>query len=408
MGIPVEQTKIRMGLHAANDWTSVPSTLKFIAPEPGWTKRNMHERIQRPHQAGDGERYHSKRGRRSCGISGLSLPVHGISGGAGDGDSTDVANNMDIIAECLEALCGRALTDRTGDKTDSSDAGTGTSVILDGAPTDIDAGSAILVKGATSGKYQLRWVTAVNDDTLTICRSLTTDLGVAEDAAEGAVVYACAHTYLNPSTNNHKHLYAEFEDDLDYWRLFGLFGNAQLRATGGEILHLTFSDLVGTTWDNDQSLPSLTHSEPTHGGDVPCVMVPVWIGGTLYMASNLAFDFGLAPSPRPSDGAPAGHYGFTVPKPAATALTMTLHSGSLTAPSEVTAAQRALFEGDDNRNDILVQWGRTAGEVFGIRLPDADLEIEEVHENGQQMLNVTARPSRPQGGEASSTLIAVG
>lgn len=407
MGIPVEQTKIRMGLHAANDWTTVPASLKFVAPEPGWTKRNTRERIQRPHEAGDGHRYHSRAGRPVCGISGLSLPVRGIKGGAGDGVSTDVANTMDITAECLEALCGRALTDRTGEKTSSSP-GTGTTVVLSAPPANLDAGSAVLVKGATSGKYQLRWVVAVDDDELTICRPLTTDLGVPESPAASSDVFACAHTWMNHATNSHKHLFAEFEDSLDYWRMFGLFGNASLQATAGGILHLSFSDLTGTVYDDDQPSPPLSFVEPDHGGDVPCINVPVWIGDTLYMATGLGFDFGLQPAPRPSDGAPGGHYGFTVPKPPQTTLTMTLHSGTLTTPSEVDAAQRALFEASDNRQDILVQWGRKAGEVFGIRLPDADLEIEEAHENGQKMLNVTARPSRPQGGEPSSTLIAVG
>ena len=402
MGLSTSNTKIRMGIHNINDWVAAPGTLKFVAPEPGWTKVTGYKRIQRPHETGDGEQLHSLQGAQDTQLGNLAIRVRGLSGGgAGNGTSSSSSTKLDILYEMLNALCGVDASDASGELADAVDAGTGASLVLNAA-TSFIVGNPVLVKGPSG--YQARWITAVSGDTATLCRGLTTDLGVAEDPTENEAVYAGAHWYLRGGTNNHPHLFADIEDSLDRWRLFGMLGNAQLRATAGEILHLVFPTLMGTKWDNDQSLASPTYSEPTAGNEVKVINCPVWIGSTLYMAHSIGFDFGLQTQPRPSDGAPNGHYGYVANKPFQAQLTMTLHYGSGTAPSEVSASTRNTFEGNDNRQDILVQFGRSPGECFALRMPDAHLEVSEASENGQKMLQVTARPSKPQGGSSAGEL----
>ena len=55
----------------------VRNALKYIDPEPGWTKTNKKARIVRNHEAGDGRAFHSRAGARMASIAGLSLPVIG-------------------------------------------------------------------------------------------------------------------------------------------------------------------------------------------------------------------------------------------------------------------------------------------------------------------------------------------
>lgn len=394
MGAISRVFKLRMGLHGSNDWSTMPGSLKWVEPSSGVTYVGSYNAIERDLERDDAMPYSKLQGTKNSGLRNFSVPVKGVSGGAGDGVSTDAYNKMDITAEMLTAFCGDGPTDGTGDTTTS--AGTGATVECVGHGFSV--GDAVLVQGATSGKLQSRFVTAVGVNDFTVCRGLTEDDGTAEGSASGSVLYAGAVWQPAHANANHLHLAADLETTEGRRQLVGMLGNPSLAFPAGGVAALSV-DLDGSDWAAP-SLASPTFSAPTAGSHIKVINSPLWIGGNLYMATDIGLDFGLENQDRASDGAPNGRFGFaTVGK--MPMLRARLHYGSLTSPNEVTDAFLQTLQGEST-NDALVQIGRVAGGCMAIRIPDADVRVGDPERtNGQWTLSLEIRGTRPAGGAAA-------
>lgn len=394
MGAISRVFKLRMGLHASNDWTTVPGSLKWVEPSSGVTYVGSYNAIERDLERDDAMPYSKLQGTKNTGLRNFTLPIKGISGGAGDGVSTDAYNKMDITAEMLTAFCGAAPVDASGDTT--TGAGSGTTITCAGHGFAV--GDAVLVKGDTGAKYQTRFVTAVSAGSFTVCRSLTEDDGTAEGSGTGEVIYAGAVWQPAHGNANHLHLAADLETTQGRRQLVGMLGNPTINFPAGGVAGLSV-DLDGSDW-SAPALANPTFSAPTAGSHIKVINSPMHIGSSLYMATDISLDFGLDNQDRASDGAPNGRWGFaTVSK--APVLRARVHYGSLTSPSEVTDAFLQTLQGETNQ-DILVQIGRSAGACMAIRLPDADIRVGDPERtNGQWTLSLEMRGTRPAGGSAA-------
>jgi hypothetical protein len=126
----------------------------------------------------------------------------------------------------------------------------------------------------------------------------------------------------------------------------------------------------------------------------------LYIGSSLYMASELSFEFGLDIQERASDGAPNGRFGYCVVNKVPV-LRARVHYGALTSPNEVTDAFLQTLQGETNQ-DVLIQIGRSVGGTMAIRLSDADIRVGDPERtNGQWTLSLEMRGTRPAGGSSA-------
>lgn len=408
---------LRWGAHSNNtDFTSTPGTLTFVRPTNDPLIRVGYDYIDRTgYQTPNGMNLPDLRGKQSVGLPDVQIELEGLSGG-GAGDGTASSSLSHTVAQLLANLCGSSLGTATGDTLNASDAGTGTSVIADGAwPTVPVQGRAWLIEGTTSGKLVARTTdsavstTNVSNDTITIERALTTDTGAADTAAEGTVAYGGRTINLDPDDYNVTHFFLQSELDNSERKFFGCVANWQLLFPRGDVAKVNLTGIQCTSWE-DVAESGATYSAPTTGNPIITLDANLWIGSTLYQGFDFAFDAGLAFEPRASDGGPNGHWGFvrTGAKPV---LTGKLRHGALTGPAEATDALLSTWRGANDYSadtfDVSLQVGRVAGAAVYIRIPKARLKLEEADEGGQIIYNMTAMASedttsRSGGGQAVS------
>lgn len=380
--------RLAIGLHSsAADWETFPSSTVDIDPDqiskPEWTYVNLPINPYR----GDGEGEPGINGAKAASIP-LDFVLRGVNSGAGDGVSTSAATKMDAIRLVLEALTGSAVSDDSGDTTDGVDAGTGTTVTMDGAAGNTD-GNAILVKGATSGLYQAREVVSTSGADVTVCRALTSG-GGADTADEGEVAYASASWYLDADLGDHKHLGVDYEEDDGTRRqLYAGLGNGVFRLTGGAKL-LFNTNLVFSDWEDVASGLS-AYSAPTRGDPTPVIDAPFWMGSSEYLAYGHEIDLGLQLSPRTSDNAPNGFYGHRVFGFNATWKFKILRGG---LTREANEALLNTLQARATTQDLLLQVGRTPGACWAFRAPAADIMAKEIVDNGQTVIECTAELKR--------------
>lgn len=398
MGANSRVVDLRMALHSAStDWTTMPGSLKFVEPSSGVTYIGSYNAIERDLERSDAMPYSKLQGTKNTGLRNLSIPLKGISGGAGDGVATSAATKMDIGYDLLTAFCGRSVDDAEGETTTS--VGSGTTINATGHGFSV--GEAVLIAGDTSGKLQARFITGDNTNDFTICRSLTEDDSTAEGTGSGEVIYAGAVWQLDHANEQHFHLAADIETSEGRRQLLGMMGNPSIQFPSGGVAALSV-DLDGTDWAApDKADPSF--SAPTAGNHIKVINSPLHIGSSLYMASELSFEFGLEIQERMSDGAPNGRFGYAVVNKAPV-LRARVHYGALTSPNEVTDAFLQTLQGETNQ-DVLLQVGRSAGACMAIRLPDADIRVGDPERtNGQWTLSLEMRGTRPAGGSSAGEL----
>lgn len=399
MGANSRVVDLRMALHTAStDWTTMPGSLKFVEPSSGVTYIGSYNAIERDLERSDAMPYSKLQGTKNTGLRSLTVPLKGINGGAGNGVSTSASTKMDITYDMLTAFSGRAVDDTTGDTTTASSSGN----IVVCAAHGFNLGEAVLVAGATSGKLQARFITNVSDpDEIQLCRGLTTDNGTAEGTNSGVVVYGGAVWQFDHSNEQHIHLAADIETSEGRRQLLGMLGNPSIQMPSGGVVSLGV-DLDGTDW----AAPAKANpafSAPTAGSHIKVINSPLYIGSSLYMASELSFDFGLEIQERASDGAPNGRFGYCVVNKAPV-LRARVHYGALTSPNEVTDAFLQTLQGETNQ-DVLLQVGRSVGGTMAIRLPDADIRVGDPERtNGQWTLSLEMRGTRPSGGASVGEL----
>lgn len=401
MGANSRVVDLRMALHTAStDWTTMPGSLKFVEPSSGVTYIGSYNAIERDLERSDAMPYAKLQGTKNTGLRNLTIPLKGVNGGAGNAVGTSAATKMDITYDLMTAFCGRAVDDTTGDTTTS--AGTGDTITCAGH--GFSEGEAVLVAGATSGKLQARFIVDASGNDIVLCRGLTTDVGGAEGTNSGVVVYGGAVWQLDHANEQHIHLAADIETTQGRRKLLGMLGNPSIQMPSGGVVSLGV-DLDGTDWASD-TLANPAFVAPTAGNHIKVINSPLYIGSigtSLYMASELSFEFGLDIQERASDGAPNGRFGYCVVNKVPV-LRARVHYGSLTSPNEVTDAFLQSLQGE-NTYDVLLQVGRSVGGTMAIRLPTADIRVGDPERtNGQWTLPLEMRGVRPSTGTTAGEL----
>ncbi|WP_281955322.1 hypothetical protein, partial [Pseudophaeobacter arcticus] len=254
---------LHVGLAAdAASWASVASSLITVDALDGFHFSVDKERLEQPAMTGTGLRVASVAGKKMSSVPNLRLPLRGCkSGGAGDGVSAGAGANNELLDILLEHALGTPVVASTGDTTDGSDAGTGTTVTMDAASALV-AGRGIVVKGADSGKLSAREVVSVSTADVTVDRGLT-DKGTAEDADEGEVAYGMDTYTVDWDLTNHKHLTAKLTKDSGLVEtLLGLHcGGWELDFPSGAFATLALTGMDFS--DHNQTEGAGTRSEPT-------------------------------------------------------------------------------------------------------------------------------------------------
>jgi hypothetical protein len=387
----VNLNSLRAGIHTSTtDWTSTPGSLTFHRPlnspifDPGYTA------IERADQRADGATTPALRGPKNVSLPDITVELTGLSGG-GAGDSTDASTLGHAVSDFLTSVMGQVASNATGETTDGSDAGSGTTVTAD-ASTSFTDGDGILVKGTTSGKYVAREVTGASTADITIDRALTTDDGTADTADEGEVIYA-ARTYAPAmTTGDHVPFYLDAEGE-NFRRVFtGCHASASLTLGAGGMAQLNLSGIMATDWtDSPEANP--TYADPTTGSPIVLVDCPMWIGSALYYGSVNSIDFGVTYEPRVAQGGPAGHWGMVATAKKAPTFTGEINFGALDgeATDALLATWRGTYEHSAPTFDVGIQMGRQPGSAAYFRAPAARFtSINLAARGGQVVAQFTA------------------
>ncbi len=395
---------LQLGLHDANDWTTTPADMHYVERAGGNVVTDF-EDIPRDYDRGDGQPLSELNGFSIGDLEGLALDLHGLSG-SGAGTSVSSATLGSQITDMLfTSMMGAAPADYTGDETAAAPGAGATVSLFDGA--GLSAGAAVLMKGGTSDLLQARWIESKDASDVTLCRALTTDLGVAEDAKASEAVYAGRVWDMDFDNDDHRHLAVQGTIKSFRRRLIkGALGNPRITYPRGVAARYEVT-LNGSEWSDpgDATVPAFG-AGPTQGNPIRCIHCPLWLGDTLYMAVLDALDPGLVLEARESDNAAqSGKYGFVVVSKAPT-LTFRISFGSLTAPSEMNDALLQAAQGSQTAlkttYDLLWQTGRSAGQAKASRFRAASLRVREVTQGSQRAVQVTARATRPTSGSPFS------
>jgi len=392
MGKLTRATHLQYGNHLAGNWLTYPgSGTHFLEPEGGYEATVDYAEVPRDFERGDGYEYEHLNGLKTCEISGLVVPIYGLSaGGAVEGvDSASLSAGP--AGDMLTSFMGAAPANAVGEATSGSP-GTGTTVTAD-ATTAFVAGRAIAVEGATSGLLHGRFVESVSGADVTVCRALAKTDGTSENPAASSDIIAGRVWSMDFANSDHLHQAFDWEGVDFRYRLFGMHGTATINTPSGGYASISAS-LTGSDWEGPMTKANPVFTAPTQGKHVRVIHSPLYIGSDLYMARIEGIDLGLTNEDRASDGAPNARFGSVTVRKQPT-MSFRLSAGSLTAPKELTEAVLDTLRGDQDdipgTYDVLLQLGRQAGGMMLVRFKEAQLRPRRVREGGQWAATVTAR-----------------
>lgn len=401
---------VSYGLHSsASDWTTTPSLINVRLAENNhlWPKPEYSKIPRAGVRPDTNDPVTGLRGVPNQVLGDISMECEGLSAsGAGDGvDSTSLNSTLE---SAYESVFGAAALTAAGDTTDGTDAGSGTTVTMDGAAVAY-GNRMILVKGTTSGLYQARQVRGTSSADVTVCRALTTIVGGADTADEAEEVYCGQMWAVNNSVAGHKHQSWKIEHVGAYEGQFnGCFPqSAGWSMAFGDALKFNMGGMTSTEWTK-QTAQGGSYSAPTSGSKIVCSPVYVYIGSTLMMASEVSVDTGLQVAPRPAGQADANMFGHVVVRSVPT-ISMTLTFGDVTAPQEATESLINTWQGTNANStytaDVLVQAGDRPGGCAAWVAPAMDFtSVQKADVNGLQGVTITGTCTRPTGLSANSPL----
>lgn len=368
---------------STSDWTSTPSLTHatptnnpLFAPDLNYVNRADYQQC-------DGDAIPNVQSGKNVSVPDLSFEIAGLSG-SGAGDAT-AASGLSHGLEPAFTLLSSSLVSGTGDTTDASDAGSGTTLTTDGG-SPWALGEIVLVEGTTSGKLCARVIEAKSGSNNTINAALTDDTGSADTPAESSVVYAGKNYYFDGTTPDRTHFYIDAEGDGWRYTYDACFGSGSLAFPTGGLASLNLSNLMCTDWAT-ASPAAPGYTAPTAGSPIPVVDSPCWINGSLYMAYDIELDLGVGFNPRRSDGAPNGHWGGVadVVRPM---LNFKLRAGTLSL--ETTEAVMESFRADGTE-EVMIQIGRTPGAAMAIYAPALKMQMLPVSDGILRAYQVTGQ-----------------
>jgi hypothetical protein len=388
---------LHIGLQSsAAAWGTVASSLVSLDTDPANPAIDK-ERLQSPSMSGDGLEVASRPGKTIADMPSIALPLRGCkSGGAGDTVSSGGGTANTVLDVLLQSFFGQAPASASGETTDATDAGSGTTVTADAASA-FTAGDGLVVAGTTSGKLNARQVVSVSSADITVDRALLND-GSADTADENTTIYAMDSYKLDFDGTNHKAFTLKHSKDGGQVDTFIGCQAASLELAfprGGDA-KATFSGIDFSDYSSGES--ASTYSAPTVGDNVVCLDSPFFIGGTEAYAYDIAVNINTDLQMRAADGTPRGHAGFAAVK----------KTVECTAKILLGSLGREYAEGDIEANlraagtlDVAFQHGRSAGAISYVRIPAASTQSAKVvSENGQEVLVWTFRAVAPSSGEA--------
>ena len=393
MGKLTRATYLRMGLHDSGNYLDFPgSGVSFLEPEGGYESVVDYAEVPRDFERGNGYEYEHLNGLKTCEVSGLNVPIYGLSGGGAGNNVSSSTLGAGPAGDLLTAFTGAVPLNFEGEQSSGSP-GTGTTLTLSATPTDLAAGAAIAIEGNTSGLLHGRFVAGVSGANLTLDRALRTDANAAENPKATSPVYAGRVWQMDFANSDHRHIALDWEGVDFRYQLLGLQGTASISTPTGGYAAINCS-LSGSDWNGPMTKANPVYAAPTQGKHVRVIHSPLYIGADVYMARIEGIDLGLVQEDRASDGAPNGRFGSVTVRKQPT-MTFRLSAGSLTTPLEVTEALINTMRGNQadvpGTYDIMLQLGRQAGGMMLVRFHAAQLRPRRVREGGQWAASVTAR-----------------
>lgn len=391
MSFELERNRLfRIGKHAtAGESLTAPGSMIFVEPASPFAPNPAFEQLDRPSQRADGSMRPAINGRRLRDLGSPAFHLRGLETVGGDGVTVDASAHAQILDVILEAVFGSAPTEPTGETTDASDAGTGTTVTAS-TSTSFAAGDLIAIEGATSGRLQPRQVVSVSGADITIDRTLLDDTGAAEDAAEDSVIYALASWEWNPDTSSVKHLAVDYERETGR-RLFvgALPTSCVFNFAEGQPITCTLNGLSSTTW-SDEADANPSFSLATEGSEIIALDERFYIGGAQYLARDHQITVDLGIQPLTADAGPNGHLGFVRVSPSVT-WTCSIYRGSDSRAA--TEAFENTLQGVSTQ-DLALAVGTSAGALAYWRMPAATIQATHTALDGLEGLALEARATR--------------
>lgn len=379
---------LQLGAHTGpNDFDDVatnPSRLLRPDQRP-WLGNAWSERLARDWQTCDGEHLKMVTGAQQLDtLPDIPFAFRGLSGG-GAPNAIDVSTLDLELQDILEHVHGQASTDGLGD--DLAVGGTATTVRPGGAPAAVNVGNAILVPMLGSGKNQARMVLSEDGTDYAVERPFTDGLAADAPAAAGNI-YASRTFALSTKGANLAHLFIDFESELTRLIYRGIaIGSLALAFTNRGIAMATVG---GMQFNSFEGLAPVSPSpaEPDHGDEILHFDSPFWIGNTEAACKDTTVTITKTLGRRDSACGVQGAFGYAVDDYDVELSTM-IRFGDLDL--EANVAMRDLLQGGVTTQDLAFQSGRQPGAACYFRMPEADVQAQEVADGAHIGLQLTAR-----------------
>lgn len=387
---------ISYGLHSSSsNWTDTPSMINVrladnahLWPKPEYNKLTRSGVIPDTNDPVVG-----LRGPKNMLLGDISMECEGLSG-SGAGDSTAASSLSSTLESAYESVFGVAADSSTGETTDATEAGTGTSLIMASSSSNA-ATDWILAQNLSEGYYLARQIESVSTDTLTVCRGPTLITGQADGWNESAVAYGGLDWYTANTSPNHKHMAWKIEHVGGFEGTFdGCFPqSAGWTMEAGGILRFNMGGMTATEWSK-QDAQGGSYSAATTGGKIVGTPIYFYIGSSLYMAHDVSIDLGLVVAPRPSGQTDANMFGHVVVRMQPT-ISATITYGDITTPQEATNTLVNTWQASTAANstytaDVLIQCGNVAGGTAAWRAEAFDFrDVQHTEVNGMEAVRIS-------------------
>lgn len=359
-----------------------PSSLTFLCTEGLPQETAEQTKIERDLKCGDMETTARIVGPKNVGLA-FDTEMRGCGTQGASGVAAVAPATLGALLDSIFGVAGSAATGDT-----ISSAAVNELTVTNSNLADEDF---VLLAGADSGNFQVRQITSGGGTTTPdIHTALTKDDNITEDPATG-VVYGGVHWDLTNTNFDRDTLYFDLEGETTRHLYYGMIPNQlaiNIPSDGGKV---TCSwTLDGNNWEQAGSLANPVYSAPSDGDPLVAVDSPVWIDGYMFMARDISINISLRLPRKSTQFGINGYHGH----------------GSVGADVTVSGG---LYLGADNleagstwrsvantaaTKDILIQVGRDPGNCFAVRIPAADLLVNETSFDGMDGLQFEAKATR--------------
>lgn len=354
-------------------------------------------RIERNLYRGDNKEYASIRGPKSLDPISMTIPVRGVSGNTGTAAFASATTTE--LGQLFESVFGAAATDPSGSG-ESATGGTGSSsqvTLASGANYANNGG--ILFANTDGTVFARQIVSGGGTGTLTLDRDFT------GTAATSTVVRGARYT-VTSSTSMHTPMFFRVEGENHRRDYVACYSSLDLDFTEGQAVKASFS-WMPTDWsDNAEANPSF--SAPTAGSYIVNIGGLFYIGDSAFLLKDAKLSLGCEYVPRTTiTGANGIHGHICVRK--RPVLTGRMYLGTNASFGEIadssgTPSLNSMQALDvaagvaPTTRDISLQVGSLGSQAMYVRIPAAEFSARVVDDGGVEMIEFSARATRPSSG----------